>query len=105
MYLMQEVGEPLKLRYKQAYYGPFAENLGHVLKAVEGHLISGYADGGDTPDKPLKLVPGAHEEAKQVLEMKETHGRVLPRLPSLSEDSNHLRGSSFLNDSHWNRKE
>ena len=63
MYLMQEVGEPLKLRYKQAYYGPFAENLGHVLKAVEGHLISGYADGGDAPDKPLKLVPGAYDEA------------------------------------------
>jgi len=98
MYLMQEVGEPLKLRYKQAYYGPFAENLGHVLKAVEGHLISGYADGGDTPDKPLKLVPGAHEEAKQVLEMKETTRARSAKVASLSEDSNHLRARAF-NDS------
>src|SRR5690606_2144595 len=39
MYFMQEAGEPLRLRYKKAPYGPFAENLGHVLKAVEGHFV------------------------------------------------------------------
>ena len=46
MYFMQEVGEPLRLRYKKAPYGPYAENLRHVLNEIEGHLISGYADGG-----------------------------------------------------------
>ena len=33
-----------------------------MLRAVEGHLIAGYAGGGDAPDKPLSLVPGAVEE-------------------------------------------
>ena len=46
MYFMQEAGEPLKLKYEKASYGPFAKNLSHVLRAIEGHLLSGYADGG-----------------------------------------------------------
>lgn len=48
-------------------YGPFAENLGHVLKVVEGHMVTGYADGGDAPEKQLELVPGAAGEAEKFL--------------------------------------
>jgi putative DNA methylase len=50
----------------KAPYGPYAENLRHVLRAIEGHLVAGYADGGDAPDKPLTLVPGAVDDAKAV---------------------------------------
>jgi O-acetyl-ADP-ribose deacetylase (regulator of RNase III) len=67
MYFMQEAGEPLRLRYAKAPYGPYAENLRHVLHAVEGHLVSGYADGGDDPDKQLELVPGAVQDAEAFL--------------------------------------
>ena len=66
MYFLQEAGEPLRLNYAKAHYGPYAENLRHVLREVEGHLISGYADGGDAPAKILELVPGAVEDALQV---------------------------------------
>jgi O-acetyl-ADP-ribose deacetylase (regulator of RNase III) len=104
MYLMQEVGEPLKLRYKQAYYGPFAENLAHVLKAVEGHLISGYADGGDTPDKPLKLVPGAHEEAMQFLQKKETTRQRSAKVSELVEGFESPAGLELLTTVHWIEK-
>ena len=52
MYFMQEAGEPLRLKYMKGPYGPYAENLRHVLHAIEGHLVAGYADGGDAPDKP-----------------------------------------------------
>lgn len=68
MYFMQIAGEPLRLKYQKAPYGPYAENLRHVLRAVEGHLVSGYADGGDTPDKQLELVPGAVRDANAFLE-------------------------------------
>ena len=44
---MQAAGEPLKLKFAEGPYGPYAENLRHVLNAMEGHLISGYADGGE----------------------------------------------------------
>jgi len=42
MYFMQEAGEKLRLQYAKAPYGPYAENLRHVLNAVEGHLVSGW---------------------------------------------------------------
>src|SRR5439155_6254079 len=64
MYFMQEAGEPLRLQYAKAPYGPYAENLRHVLRAVEGHLVAGYADGGDAPDKQIELVPGAMKDAE-----------------------------------------
>ena len=67
MYFMQVAGQRLKLRYTKGPYGPYAENLRHVLNAVEGHFISGYGDGGDRPDKQLELVPGAVEDANKVL--------------------------------------
>ena len=61
MYFLQVAG-PLQLNYTKDRYGPYAENLRHVMRQVEGHLISGYADGGDAPDKPLELA-GAMEDA------------------------------------------
>jgi len=67
MYFMQEAGEPLRLKYTKAHYGPYAENLRHVLHAIEGYLVSGYADGGDTPDKQLRLMPEASRDASNFL--------------------------------------
>lgn len=67
LYLMQEAGEQLNLRFKKGPYGPYAENLRHVLNEIEGHLVSGYADGGDSPYKHLELIPGAIEEATEFL--------------------------------------
>lgn len=67
MYFLQEAGEPLRLKYQKAIYGPYAENLRQVLARVEGHLVSGYGDGGDRPDKQLELVPGASQDAGRFL--------------------------------------
>ena len=82
MYFMQEVGEPLRLKYKKAPYGPYAENLRHVLHAIEGYLVSGYADGGDAPDKRLNLVPGAVQDATAFLEQ---HPATRTRLDKVAE--------------------
>ena len=68
MYFMQLAGEPLKLRFNKAPYGPYAENMRHALQRIDGHLISGYKDGNDAPDKQIELVPGAIEDAKAFLE-------------------------------------
>lgn len=67
MYFMQEAGEPLRLRYVKAMYGPYGENLRHSLNAMEGHMTFGYAEGGDQPDKLIQVVPGAIAEAEQFL--------------------------------------
>lgn len=101
MYFMQEAGEPLKLKYTKAPYGPFAENLGHVLKAIEGHLVSGYADGGDAPDKQLKLVPQAFEDARGFLEGKQSTREHFARVIQLVEGFESPVGLELLATVHW----
>ena len=101
MYFMQEAGEPLRLRYLQAPYGPYAENLRHVLNAIEGHMVSGYADGGDTPDKPLKLVPGATREAGAFLEQHADTQARFDRVSTLVEGFESPFGLELLSTVYW----
>ena len=101
MYLMQEAGEPLRLRYAKAVYGPYAENLRQVLLAIEGHFISGYADGGDAPDKRLELVPGAIRDAGKFLEGEgETRSR-LQRVADVVDGFETPFGLELLATVHW----
>ncbi|NGM85847.1 macro domain-containing protein [Parapusillimonas sp. SGNA-6] len=101
MYFMQEAGEPLRLKYIKHHYGPYAENLRHVLKAVEGHLISGYADGGDAPEKPLSLVPGAVEDAKAFLDQHTESRANFERVTKLVEGFESPYGLELLATVHW----
>lgn len=101
MYFLQEVGEPLRLKYKRAHYGPYAENLRHVLIAIEGHLISGYFDGGDAPDKPIELVPGAVSDADRFLEDKPKTLEHLDRVSDLVDGFESPFGLELLSTVHW----
>ncbi len=101
MYFMQEAGEPLKLRFAKAIYGPYAENLRHVLREMEGHLISGYRDGGDLPNKQLELVPGAVEDAGAYLEGVSGTRNRLDRVIELVEGFESSFGLELLATVHW----
>lgn len=101
MYFLQEAGEPLKLKFNQAPYGPYAENLRHVLKKIEGHLIAGYADGGDAPDKQLTLVPGAVEETAAFLQQHDDTRKRFDRVVSLVEGFESSFGLELLGSVHW----
>ena len=101
MYFMQAAGEPLKLLFIKGAYGPYAETLRQVLNDIEGHLVSGYADGGDAPDKELELVPGALEDAHAFLENEpETHARF-ERVSTLIEGFESSFGLELLSTVHW----
>lgn len=101
MYFLQVAGEPLRLRYVKAPYGPYAENLRHVLREIEGHLVSGYADGGDAPNKPLTVLPGAVEEAERYLNAHSaTHAR-LDRTAALVDGFETPYGLELLATVHW----
>jgi hypothetical protein len=98
---MQQSGEPLRLKFSKGPYGPYAENLRHVLKAVEGHLVSGYADGGDLPDKQLKLVPGAVDDAAAFLESNSETRERLDKVADLVEGFESPFGLELLATVHW----
>lgn len=101
MYFMQEAGEPLRLSYTKGPYGPYAQNLRHVLNAIEGHLTLGYADGGDAPDKPLSLIPGAVGEATAFLAHHADTRARFGRVASLVEGFESPFGLELLATVHW----
>ena len=101
MYFMQEAGEPLRLNYKPAPYGPYAENLRHVLHIIEGHLIRGYGDGGDAPYKPLELMPNAVKTAQDFLEDYPETQRRFERVAALVEGFESPFGLELLSTVHW----
>ena len=101
MYFLMELGQPLNLRYSKAQYGPFAENMGHVLHAVEGHFLSGYLDGGDSPDKQLNIVPGAVESAHAYLQDDTATNERLEQVMDLVHGFETPFGLELLATVHW----
>jgi O-acetyl-ADP-ribose deacetylase (regulator of RNase III) len=101
MYFMQIAGAPLRLTYKKHHYGPYADNLRHVLNAIEGHLVSGYHDGGDAPDKQLELVPGAVQDAAAFLSDDSATTDRFSRVGSLVEGFETPFGLELLATVHW----
>lgn len=101
MYFMQEAGEPLRLNYIKHHYGPYADNLRHVLTKIEGHLVSGYHDGGDAPDKQLELVPGAVKDAEILLAEDSSTRRRFDRVGALVEGFETPFGLELLATVHW----
>lgn len=101
MYFMQETGQTLRLRYVKHHYGPYADNLRHVLKEVEGYFISGYADGGDNPEKQLELVPGAMDDATRVLDQDADVRSRFDRVTDLVEGFETPFGMELLATVHW----
>ena len=101
LYFMQHVGEPLRLKYTKGPYGPYAENLRHVLKSIEGHLVSGYYDSGDMPDKQLKLVPGALNDAFAFLKNRAETKARFEQVSDLVDGFESPFGLELLSTVHW----
>ena len=101
MYFMQEGGEHLRLEFEEGHYGPYADKLRHVLRAMNGHYISGYEVDDDAPGKHLELVPGAVDEADAFLDKyPKTHER-LDRVIELVDGFESSFGLELLATAHW----
>ncbi len=101
MYFIQEAGEPLRLQYRKARYGPYAENLRHVLSHIEGHFISGYGDAGDDPEKHIELTPDAAEVADVFLHGHPTTQVHFEKVVDLIEGFESAYGMELLATVHW----
>ncbi len=101
MYFMQASGEPLRLKYRKATYGPYAENLRHVMRTVEGHFTTGYEDGGDAPDKQIEVVPGALEDANRLLEQTPATLARFVRVADVVRGFETPFGLELLSTVHW----
>jgi O-acetyl-ADP-ribose deacetylase (regulator of RNase III) len=101
MYFMQEAGEPLRLRYSKAIYGPYSENLRHVLTLLEGHFILGYGDANDDPETHIELIPGAVEQAENFLKHHSQTNTRFDSVVKLIEGFETPFGMELLATVHW----
>lgn len=101
MYFMQEAGEGLKLRYNKGLYGPYAENLRHVLTLIEGHFITGYGDAEDNPERHINLHPDILPKAESFLENHRSTRDHFERVVDLISGFETPFGMELLSTVHW----
>lgn len=103
MYFLQESGENLRLRYKEHYFGPYADNLRHVLNALEGHHLRGFGDGSNPVEhgEPIVVLPGAADEASAVLAENPGISTRMNRVLELVEGYESPFGLELLATVHW----
>jgi hypothetical protein len=105
LYFLQEAGEPLRLRFAKQPYGPYADNLRHLLHRFEGHFTLGFADGRNQPDTEITLQRGAVEEAETFLDQHADTSQPslqrLNRVAQLVEGFESPYGMELLSTVHW----
>jgi len=99
-YFLQSMGEPLKLNFEKQKYGPYAEQLHHVLQRIEGHFIRGYGD--RSRDATVEVMPEAMEKAETMLrgEFPESLEHA-EKVESLIEGFETPFGLELLSTVHW----
>ncbi len=103
MYFLQTAGENLRLRFEPNRYGPYADNLRHVLVEVEGHFLTGYGDGSAKvlDAVPLSPVPEAVALAEHVLENQPETRFRMKQVLDLAEGYESAYGMELLATVHW----
>jgi len=101
MYFMQESGEPLRLTYTKGPYGPYAENLRHVLSLIEGHFITGYGDAEDDPTRQIEMNIDASKRAEKFLSDHEETCRRFDCVGKLIEGFETPYAMELLSTVHW----
>jgi O-acetyl-ADP-ribose deacetylase (regulator of RNase III) len=102
-YLLQEAGEPLRLRFVRDKYGPYAEALNHVLQRIEGHFIRGYGDRAG--DASIRVLPQGEAATREYLIHKPDTRARIDRVVHLIEGFETPRGLELLATVDWLSKE
>lgn len=102
-YFLQLAGEPLRLRFEKALYGPYADNLRHALRNLEGHYTVGFGDGSSRvmDAESIRVLPGADAAAVEFLsEHAETRDRIA-RVLDLVDGYESAYGMELLASVRW----
>lgn len=98
-YFLQEAGEPLKLNYVAAHYGPYAHNLSKVLENLEGTYIQGFKD--IKPQSEIELMEGAIQAADVFMTNDDESQHRLQKVEALIEGFETPYGLELLATVHW----
>lgn len=99
-YFAQEAGQPLRLNYVKHQFGPYADNLRHVLNHVDGHFVKGVGDHAGSKTE-LTLMAGVVDEADEFLQSQPNIQSHLKRVQRLIEGYETPLGMELLATVHW----
>lgn len=97
-YFLQAAGQQLQLQFARHHYGPYAHNLNHVLRRLEGHYLRGAVD--VRPETEVSLVEGASDEARAFLRGDAEANARLERLGALIRGFETPYGMELLSTVH-----
>jgi len=103
VYFLKVAGEPLsRTEFEKKAYGPYADNLRHVLNRLEGHYLRGFGDASkNTPDTQIWLLPGAEAEAEEYLNQKPETLARFDKVAELIDGFETPYGIELLSSVHW----
>ena len=101
IYFLEEAGQPLQLDFVKHSYGPYSDKLRHVLKAMDGHYITGVGD--FSGDSEIAIIPGALSEADKFIQTigGRELGEQVTRVRQLIEGFETPYGMELLATVHW----
>ena len=99
-YFLQCAGEPLRLSFVKHAYGPYADNLNHVLQAMEGHFIRGYGD--RSRQAQIYVLQEGLEKAREFLDHEGGEAKqTLQSVADLIRGFETPYGMELLASTHW----
>lgn len=99
LYFLQAAGEPLGLAFSKQRYGPYADAARHAVADLEGHYLTGFGDG--TGSGAVRLLPGAVEEATELLQKEASARARYDRVQELIAGFETPYGLELLATTHW----
>jgi O-acetyl-ADP-ribose deacetylase (regulator of RNase III) len=102
IYFLKAAGEDFeKVHFVRHHYGPYADVLRHLLDKMEGHFISGYGDGQNSPETPISLIDDAVAEAERFLEDHPDTRQRFNSVAALIKGFESPYGMELLATVHW----
>lgn len=103
-YFAQEIGALSKLRFVKNQFGPYADNLRHVLDIMDGHYIAGVGD-HNTIQAKISLTSNALQEANDFLNRDYEIQRKIQKIQELISGFETPYGMELLATVHWAAKD
>lgn len=98
-YFLQESGVDLKLKYEPHNFGPYANNLNHVLSHIDGHFISGYGD--RVAKSKISIINDSLDQADKFLSSEPEYQKAIERVKYLIDGYETPLSLEVLATVHW----
>jgi O-acetyl-ADP-ribose deacetylase (regulator of RNase III) len=104
-YFANEAQPIPRMRFAQGKYGPYSEQIRHLLHELEGHFTTGYGDGADRvlELRPIEVTEAGRQQTLAYLERTDSDqtSEVIDRVLGIVSGFEGAYGLELLATTHW----